>query len=346
MCATFFNTPKANNYREGQLLEMFVSLSLLKASMENYPKISVVTVNYNNGEFLEETILSVIGQDYPNLEYIMIDGGSTDGSLEIIERYKDHFAYWASEPDEGQYHAIQKGFEKSTGEIMAWLNSDDKYMPHSLVSVAEIFAKYEYINWLMGTAREYTEKGALVAQIGLPWCRWSRKRYLTNDFQFIQQESSFWKRSLWEKAGSTIDVDYKLAGDMELWARFFRFEKLYTTTLVLSGFRHRKRGQRSKEMKSIYLEECRKVVKRERRKSSFGTKLSIPFLYLTRWFFGPFFFFSVPILRSPYQWVFGIPRVIYYDFYQHDYTLERKFNYHPPAMLGKRQVHRKMFVQK
>ena len=314
--------------------------------VKNYPKISIVTVNFNNGNYLEETINSVINQNYPNLEYILIDGGSTDNSLEIIERYAEHFYYWVSESDAGQYQAIQKGFEKSTGEIMAWLNSDDKYLPRSLFTVAEIFNKYEDVNWLMGLAREYTENGALVGQITLPWCRWSKYRYLTNDFQFIQQESSFWSRELWEKAGATLDFQYDLAGDMELWSRFFRFEKLHTTTLELSGFRHRKEGQRSKVGKKTYLSECLQVVKREQKRLSVVKKISLPFRYLAKWFFGPFFFLDCPFLRRGYRFLFSLPAVIYYDFYQHDYTREPKMVKLPPMMLGKRQVHRKMFSQK
>lgn len=90
-----------------------------------YPRISIVTPNYNKKEFLEKTILSVLSQGYPNLEYIVIDGGSTDGSVEIIKKYEKDLAFWMSEPDEGMYHVIKKGFEHSTGEIMAWINSDD-----------------------------------------------------------------------------------------------------------------------------------------------------------------------------------------------------------------------------
>ncbi|MDG1332111.1 MAG: glycosyltransferase family 2 protein [Crocinitomicaceae bacterium] len=314
--------------------------------MNNYPKISIVTVNYNNGEFLEDTIKSVIEQEYPNLEYILIDGGSTDNSLEVIERYKEHFAYWVSEPDGGQYQAIQKGFEKSSGEIMAWLNSDDKYLPRSLFKVAEIFDKYEEVNWLMGLAREYTEDGALVGQITLPWCRWSKYRYLTNDFQFIQQESSFWTRELWEKSGGTLDFKYDLAGDMELWARFFRFEKLHTTALELSGFRHRKEGQRSKVGKKTYLEEAHQLVRREQKRMSVLGKIGLPLRYLVKWCFGPFFFWDWFLIKWIYRVSFNIPGVIYYDFYHHDFTKKPKMSKLPPRMIAGRQVHRKMFSQK
>lgn len=102
-----------------------------------WPKISIVTPSYNQGEFIEETIRSVLLQGYPNLEYIIIDGGSTDGSVEIIKKYKKHFTYWVSEADRGQSHAINKGFKHATGELFGWLNSDDYYLPGALAAVAK-----------------------------------------------------------------------------------------------------------------------------------------------------------------------------------------------------------------
>ena len=98
----------------------------------NFPKITIVTPSFNQGQYLEETILSVINQNYPNLEYIIIDGGSSDNSVEIIKKYEKHLAYWVSESDEGVCYAIQKGFQKSTGDLMAWINSDDMFHKKSI----------------------------------------------------------------------------------------------------------------------------------------------------------------------------------------------------------------------
>ena len=115
---------------------------------ENYPKISIITPTYNSVAFLEATIKSVIEQNYPNLEYIIIDGGSNDGTVEIIERYAEHLAYWISEPDKGMYDALQKGFDKSTGDILGWLNSDDLHFEWTLELIARLFTRFEQVDWL------------------------------------------------------------------------------------------------------------------------------------------------------------------------------------------------------
>src|SRR5881394_195745 len=103
------------------------------------PKISIVTPSFNQGQFLEETILSVLDQNYPDLEYVVIDGGSTDGSADIIRRYASRLSSWCSERDEGQSHAIAKGFARCSGEILGWLNSDDVLLPGALAEVAAYF---------------------------------------------------------------------------------------------------------------------------------------------------------------------------------------------------------------
>ncbi len=106
-----------------------------------FPRITIVTPSYNQGQYIEETILSVINQDYPNLEYIIIDGGSSDNTVEIIKKYSDRITYWISEKDNGQAHAINKGFRKATGDILNWLNSDDQLQPGALKIIAQRFGE-------------------------------------------------------------------------------------------------------------------------------------------------------------------------------------------------------------
>ncbi len=117
-------------------------------------KISIVTPNFNGAEWLERAIHSVISQDYKNIEYIVMDGGSSDGSLEIIERHRAHITKFVSERDNGQYDAIAKGFSVATGDILCWLNSDDVYFPWTMRVVARIFSDYPQIQWIMGVRCE------------------------------------------------------------------------------------------------------------------------------------------------------------------------------------------------
>ncbi len=219
----------------------------------NYPKISIVTPNFNGDKYLEETIQSVLSQNYPNLEYIIIDGGSTDNSVAIIKKYENQLKYWISEPDKGLYDAVQKGFDQSTGEIMAWINSDDLYHIKSLFSIAEIF-KMNEVNWLQGNPSFFDEQGRIVSVGGLK--KWSKLDFYLGNYKWIQQESVFWRRTLWEKAGGQMDVKMKYAGDLELWLRFFRHEKLYVTTSLLGGFRLRSEGQLSLDFLDDYIKEA------------------------------------------------------------------------------------------
>jgi glycosyltransferase involved in cell wall biosynthesis len=118
------------------------------SSSQNYPKISIVTPTFRHGHYLEETIRSVLAQGYPNLEYVVIDGGSKDETIEILKKYSNHIHYWVSEPDRGHAHALNKGFAQTTGEILAWINAGDFYFPQALHRVAQVFQELSEVVWL------------------------------------------------------------------------------------------------------------------------------------------------------------------------------------------------------
>lgn len=222
-----------------------------------FKKISIVTTNLNGGKYLEETILSVIDQNYPNLEYIIIDGGSNDSSIDIIKKYEDKLVYWESRPDEGNYHAIQKGFEKSTGEIMGWINSDDKLIPKSLFILNEVF-HLSNVEWIHGAPTIIDREGRYVIAGGI--IKWSLLDYINGKYKWIQQESCYWSRNLWEISGAKLNLEYKYAGDLELWSRFFQFGHLYSLAAPIGSFRHSNENQISRKYVDLYNIEANDIV--------------------------------------------------------------------------------------
>jgi glycosyltransferase involved in cell wall biosynthesis len=223
----------------------------------NLPKISIVTPSFNDCEYLERTILSVLSQNYPNLEYIVIDGGSTDGSVDIIKKYKDELTYWQSEADQGMYYALQRGFDLCTGEVMGWINSDDLLHPGSLFTIGQVFGDYPFVKWLQGLPNAIDESNRIVHISPVPEVDklfLYQKKHIDSK-KYIQQESTYWHRSLWEQAGGYISHKYKYAGDFELWIRFFQYEKIYNLNALTGTFRASKSGQASVEHYVEYVNE-------------------------------------------------------------------------------------------
>lgn len=244
------------------------------------PKISIITPNYNGDKYLEETILSVINQNYPNLEYIIIDGGSNDSSVEIIKKYQDKITHWISEPDKGLYNALNKGFSLSTGDIMGWINSDDKLHPNCLSILAKTFFEKPNIHWIQGKPNTIDVEGNFRSERAHFYLRhlfYLRYFNLSTSY-LIQQESTFWRRSLWTKAGSCINEKYKLAGDFELWIRFFRHARLYNIKDYLGTFRINP-NQLSSDI-NHYLSEANDIINKEFKVLPIRTKFEIQLLRL------------------------------------------------------------------
>jgi glycosyltransferase involved in cell wall biosynthesis len=180
-----------------------------------WPRVTVVTPSYNQATFIEETIRSVLLQGYPNLEYIIVDGGSTDGSADIIARYADHLTWWVSEPDEGQSDAINKGFRRATGDIVAWLNSDDVYVPGALAESAGYLAQHPEIDVVYGDVRFIGPDGAFRGiEAGNAF---SEKRLFGNLFS-LTQPTAFVRRSSAERVG-LLRTDLHYIMDLEWWLR-------------------------------------------------------------------------------------------------------------------------------
>jgi glycosyltransferase involved in cell wall biosynthesis len=217
------------------------------------PSISIITPNFNQAKYIEETIRSVLLQGYPCIEYIIIDGGSTDGSLEIIKKYEKWLTYWTSVPDTGQSNAINKGFLKATGSITAWLNSDDIYEIESLNKVGAMFASRNDVDIIYGDGMVIDEKGAFLG-IG--------KSRLINDHDdlgnFIPnrifQPSLFFRRKILDEIGF-LDENLHYAMDVDFWIRAFSKHNSFYTEKSFAQFRLHKASKTTSSSLNFILDE-------------------------------------------------------------------------------------------
>jgi glycosyltransferase involved in cell wall biosynthesis len=198
------------------------------------PRITVVTPSYNQGEYLEATIVSVLEQNYPNLEYLVIDGGSTDKSIDIIHQYSDQIQFWCSKKDEGQSDALTRGLERSTGDILCWVNSDDILCKDTLATVANKLAIDEP-GWLVGHSRQIDKHGKTSNRI-----RYAKEIDQTTFFQYkyrwFSQPSVFWNRMMMDAAGYP-NKRYHYIMDLDLFFRMYCVTPPTLVDRVLSEYR-------------------------------------------------------------------------------------------------------------
>jgi len=178
-------------------------------------RVTIVTPSFNQAPYLEATIQSVLIQDYPEIEYFIMDGGSTDGSLEIIKKYADKLAGWVSEPDKGQTDAINKGFARATGHLLAWLNSDDTYEPGAVTQAVELLAQHPEISMIYGDCNYIDEAGRVIGRFPAAQTDYRRLR---EGYVHIPQQASFFRADLVRRVGQ-LDPTFYFAMDYDLWVR-------------------------------------------------------------------------------------------------------------------------------
>lgn len=204
---------------------------------KNWPRITVVTPSYNQGRFIENTIRSVMAQGYPNLEYIIIDGASRDNTLEVIRKYEKRITFWTSEKDEGQAHAINKGFARATGDIFAWLNSDDIYCDGTLRKVAEYWLAHPGCNFLAGDG-EIVNSAADKREYYIKVAKYTFKDLLEfHKGKHLAQPSVFFSRQAFRNSGG-VDKSLHIAFDLDLWLRMRLKYELHYMAGCLSKLRH------------------------------------------------------------------------------------------------------------
>jgi glycosyltransferase involved in cell wall biosynthesis len=222
---------------------------------KNWPKISIITPCYNSEEFIEQTIKSILNQNYPNLEYIVMDGGSTDSTVEILKKYPQ--IIWFSEKDKGQSDAINKGLKKATGEILAFLNADDTYEPRSLKAVAEFFSNQPKKLWVTGKCKIIDTKGQEIQKGIAVYKNFWLKHYSYNKLlviNFISQPATFWRKEIIQKFGF-FDENLHLTMDYDFWLRIGERHHLGFINQNLADFRIQPQAKGATQFKKQFHEE-------------------------------------------------------------------------------------------
>lgn len=202
------------------------------------PRITVVTPSFNQGQFLETTIRSVVEQGYDNLEYIIIDGGSVDQSVDIIKQYSSYISYWISEKDQGQSNAINKGLSLASGEILCWINSDDFLEPECLRKVAMHFERNPSWDCITGGCNliYHNTAGQIIHRAQRAPSEAPHRAIFNWKEEWFPQQATFWRASLWKKSGP-LREDLKFTMDLELWRRFSKLTQIQSVPDILATYR-------------------------------------------------------------------------------------------------------------
>jgi glycosyltransferase involved in cell wall biosynthesis len=235
------------------------------------PLVSIITPSYNQAQFLESTIRSVLEQDYPNFEYLIADGGSTDGSLDIIKKYQKNLAWWVSEKDKGHADALNKAFSHARGEILAWLNSDDTYYPGAISEAVATLQTYPEAGMVYGKADITDEKGRVIGSFS---SKQTDYRKLLRGSVHIPQATTFFRANLWRRVGP-LSLQLFFAFDYDLWVKLSKISELLFVPSTWATFRLHGTGKSILNDDRCY-PDMLKVYERER-----GKGLSLLFLRAT-----------------------------------------------------------------
>jgi glycosyltransferase involved in cell wall biosynthesis len=230
----------------------------------------MVTTNFNYGDYLEDCIRSIVhSKGFERVDYVMMDGGSTDQSGEIIKKYAAHFKHSQSAPDDGMYHAIAAGFKKSDAPYMGWLNSDDQLTPWTIQTVLDIFDQLPHVRWITSRYPLQARKdGTVIKSDFVPgvdnWGFFNGEHIKSSGLPtsgWIVQDCTFWRRDLWDEVGGDFDYAFPLAGDFELWARFMQKTDLYVVNVPFGIYRFHG-ANKAVAGRDQYRDECVKVLNR------------------------------------------------------------------------------------
>jgi len=199
------------------------------------PSITIITPVIGDARHLEATIRSIIYQCYPNLQYIVVEDGADNERQEILQRYRAHFQWQACPPGTELCAALNMAFAKASGEILGWLEPGEMLHTNGLHAIGSVFASLPDVEWITGRPFNFSLSGLPTGLKHLE--RWSRIRFLAGGNKYIHRDTTFWRRSLWERAGGSLATEYGLAGEFEMFMRFFRHARLYSVDALIGGYR-------------------------------------------------------------------------------------------------------------
>ncbi len=232
------------------------------------PKVSIVTPSFNQAAYLEAAICSVLEQDYPNIEYIVVDGGSADHSAEIIQRYAGQLDWWTSEKDKGHADALNKGFAHATGEILAWLNSDDVYHPGAVAEAVAFLCAHPQAGMVYGDANFIDETGAMIGRFASRQTSYQR---MLQGSVHIPQATTFFRADLWRQLGP-LDLSLFFAFDYDLWVKLSKVSEICYLPRLWADFRMHDAGKSVKNDEICY-QDMQRVFERETGKTFSRLKL-------------------------------------------------------------------------
>lgn len=201
--------------------------------MTEHPLVSIITPSFNQSRYIEATINSVLSQDYPNIEYMIVDGGSQDRTVEIVKKYENKLAWWVSEKDKGQTDAINKGFARAKGEILAWLNSDDTYEPGAISAAVKYLQEHPEAGMVYGDCNFINEDGRVIGKFGAAQ---TNQKLLRQGYVHIPQQTMFFRAELWKQVGP-LDPSFYFAMDYDLWTRISARAELKYVPQTWANFR-------------------------------------------------------------------------------------------------------------
>jgi hypothetical protein len=228
-------TLRAIEQCDSATLAMTLQTDTNSLAPSSFPSITIITPVLGDAQHLEATLRSVIYQCYPNLEFIVIEDGASDEQREILQRYRAHFLWQTCPPGTELCAALNLAFVKATGEILGWLEPGEMLLTNGLHVIGSVFASLPDVEWITGLPFNFSPSGMPTGLKHLE--RWSRIRFLAGGNKYIHRDTTFWRRSLWERAGGTLATEYGLAGEFEMFVRFFRHARLYSVDALIGGYR-------------------------------------------------------------------------------------------------------------